>query len=122
MSEQNKIEDETKPKEEESGINTINENSNLNENTAPSTIIDPSHPQENQNEQQEQAELSEVETGKKDLPDFEEMINFTHTYLNYRITKSFPDRPALENSTFGLLMTNVFIYCCKKYKTKNKCI
>ena len=110
MSEQNKIEDETKPKEEESGINTINENSNSNENTAPSTIIDPSHPQENQNEQQEQAELSEVETGKKDLPDFEEMINFTHTYLNYRITKSFPDRPALENSTFGLLMTNVFIY------------
>ena len=38
------------------------------------------------------------------------MINFNHTYLNYRITKVFSDKPALDASTFNLLMTNVFIY------------
>ena len=38
------------------------------------------------------------------------MINFNHTYLNYRITKIFPNKAALDASSFNLLMTNVFIY------------
>jgi len=38
------------------------------------------------------------------------MINFNHTFLNYRIAKTFQDRASLDASTFGLLMTNVFIY------------
>ena len=108
MSEQNKIEEESKTKEE-STLNTINEN-NSNENTSSSSKPESQNPQENKNDQQEQAELSEIETGKKDLPDFEEMINFTNTFLNYRIAKTFKERTELENSTFGLLMTNVFIY------------
>ena len=94
---QNKINDETKPKEEEPN-NDVTMN-NENAKTTPA-----------QNEQQEQAELSEIETGNKNQPDFDEMINFNHTYLNYRITKTFPDKATLDASTFELLMTNVFIY------------
>ena len=109
-----KIIDESKPKEENSIIDTSSPNINQN----PNSINEPQSPlpQENttppeaQNEQQEQAELSEVETGNKDQPDFEEMINFNHTYLNYRITKVFQDKATLDASTFNLLMTNVFIY------------
>ena len=105
MSEQDskdKIIEDTKPKEEISTINTTNPNS-INDSQDSSQ-------QQAQNEQQEQAELSEVETGNKNQPDFEEMINFNHTYLNYRIAKSFPDKASLDSSTFELLMTNVFIY------------
>ena len=60
--------------------------------------------------QNEQAELSEVETGNKGQPDFDEMISFNHTYLNYRVARCFDTRERLNDSTFGLLMTNVFIY------------
>jgi serine/threonine-protein phosphatase 4 regulatory subunit 1 len=105
MSEQDskdKIIEDTKPKEEISTINTTNPNS-INDSQDSSQ-------HQAQNEQQEQAELSEVETGNKNQPDFEEMINFNHTYLNYRIAKSFPDKVSLDSSTFELLMTNVFIY------------
>ena len=38
----------------------------------------------NQETPNEQAELSEIETGNKGQPDFDEMISFNHTYLNYR--------------------------------------
>ena len=58
----------------------------------------------------EQAELSEVETGNKGVPDFDEMISFNHTYLNYRVARCFATREQLNEATFGLLMTNVFIY------------
>ena len=103
-----KIIEESKPKEETT-TETVKSDTNLSEpQTTPQT--ESSISQEAQNDQQEQAELSEVETGNKDQPDFEEMINFNHTYLNYRITKVFSDKPALEASTFNLLMTNVFIY------------
>ena len=103
-----KIIEESKPKEETT-TETAKSDTNLSEpQTTPQT--ESSISQEAQNDQQEQAELSEVETGNKDQPDFEEMINFNHTYLNYRITKVFSDKPALEASTFNLLMTNVFIY------------
>ena len=96
---QNKINEETKLKEEESTNNTINTNT-----------TDSSQPQEQKNDVQDQAELSEVETGSKDQPDFEEIINFNHTFLNYRICKTFSDKSNLDASTFELLMTNVFIY------------
>ena len=103
-----KIIEESKPKEETT-TETAKSDTNISEpQTSPQT--ESSISQEAQNDQQEQAELSEVETGNKDQPDFEEMINFNHTYLNYRITKVFPDKPALDASTFNLLMTNVFIY------------
>ena len=58
----------------------------------------------------EQAELSEVETGNKGQPDFDEMISFNHTYLNYRLARCLPTKEQLNEATFGLLMTNVFIY------------
>ena len=64
----------------------------------------------NQEIQNEQAELSEIETGSKGQPDFDEMISFNHTYLNYRIARCFATREQLNEATFGLLMTNVFIY------------
>ena len=100
---QNIINEESKPKEEESNTSTTTKN------TTPEQQTEATQSVEAQNDQ-EQAELSEVETGKKDQPDFEEIINFNHTYLNYRIAKSFPDKQSLDNSTFELLMTNVFIY------------
>ena len=100
---QNIINEESKPKEEESNTTTTTKN------TTPEQQTEATQSVEAQNDQ-EQAELSEVETGKKDQPDFEEIINFNHTYLNYRIAKSFPDKQSLDNSTFELLMTNVFIY------------
>jgi len=60
--------------------------------------------------QNEQAELSEIETGNKNQPDFDEMISFNHRSLNYRIAQCFETREQLNEATFGLLMTNVFIY------------
>ena len=105
----NKIIEEKKPKEEESAINTINTNTTT-DSSNPSSTPESSQPQEQKNDVQDQAELSEVETGSKDQPDFEEIINFNHTYLNYRICKTFSDKSNLDTSTFELLMTNVFIY------------
>ena len=64
----------------------------------------------NQESQNEQAELSEVETGNKGQPDFDEMISFNHTYLNYRVARCLSTREQLNEATFGLLVTNVFIY------------
>ena len=63
--------------------------------------------EENQNEQ---AELSEIETGNKGQPDFDEMISFRHTYLNYRIARCLDTSEHLKATTFRLLMINVFIY------------
>ena len=100
-----KIIEESKSKEETSTIDAKNSNDSQNQDTQ-----EASTPQEAQNEQQEQAELSEIETGKKDAPDFEEIINFNHTYLNYRIAKTFSEKASLDSSTFNLLMDNVFIY------------
>ena len=104
---QNKIIEETKTKEEESAINSINTSM---DSSNPSSTNESSQPQEQKNEVQDQDELSEVETGSKDQPDFEEIINFNHTFLNYRICKNFSDKSNLDASTFDLLMTNVFIY------------
>ena len=73
-------------------------------NSPPSTL---DNTQDTQNT--EQAELSEIETGGKGQPDFEEMMNFTHTYTNYRKAKVFLDKSSLESHTFELIMTNVFI-------------
>ena len=64
----------------------------------------------NQESQNEQAELSEVETGNKGQPDFDEMISFNHTYLNYRVARCLSTKEQLNDATFGLLVTNVFIY------------
>ena len=104
---QNKINDESKDKEQDSNNNIQNSS---NDTTANSIQTENSQSADAQNLKQEEAELSEVETGNKDQPDFEEMINFNHTFLNYRIAKTFQDRATLDASTFGLLMTNVFIY------------
>ena len=77
-----KIIEESKPKEESKSDSISAEQSNSSQ---PESSIS----QDVQNDQQKQAELSEIETGNKDQPDFEEMINFNHTYLNYPITKVF---------------------------------
>ena len=110
---QNKIIEETKPKEEESTTNIKPDSSNSPTRTGSSNAP------EAKNEIQEQAELSEVETGSKGQPDFEEIINFSHTYVNYRICKTFKDKTSLDSSTFNLLMTNVFIYSGKVIDIKS---
>ena len=89
--------DENKDWEEVKDSNQIAPN-----NTNPSAI--------NQEIQNEQAELSEIETGNKGQPDFDEMISFNHTYLNYRFARCFATREQLNEETFGLLLANVFIY------------
>ena len=96
VSNESKEEKDLKGLEEINSINSINSSSNsLSINHEP---------------QNEQAELSEVETGNKGQPDFDEMISFSHTYLNYRFARCLKTREQLNEATFGLLMTNVFIY------------
>ena len=94
----NEIISEEKP-QEDSTISEQNTNSNSNPNQS-----------QEESKQEEQAELSEVETGGKDQPNFEEIITFDHTFLNYRITRVFKDHESLVNSSFNLLLTNVFMY------------
>ena len=64
----------------------------------------------NQDIQNDQAELSEIETGKKGQPDFDEIISFNHDNLNYRMANCFKTKELLNEGSFDLLMTNVFIY------------
>jgi len=98
------------PKQEDKKLNeweqiestTINTGNSIN-----NTSIISSSSQDTQNDQ---VDLSEVETGNKDQPDFDEMISFNHTYLNYRVARCCTTREQLNEATFGLLMTNVFIY------------
>ena len=95
---------ESKPKNGED----IKEWEEIKENNQ--IITNDSNPSKiNQDIQNEQAELSEIETGSKGQ-DFDEMISFNHTYLNYRIARCCATREQLNEATFGLLMTNVFIY------------
>ena len=67
----------------------------------------------NQNEIEKEdetpAELSEVDLGNKDDTNFDELISFSHTYLNYRIAKTFSTGKELSEKTFGLLMSNEFL-------------
>ena len=57
-----------------------------------------------------QAELSEIETGGTNQPDFDEIINFDHTFHNYRLAKVLPNKESLDLASFSLLKTNIFIY------------
>ena len=105
---------EEKKEDEANNINTPNsinnvsmDSSNSDSSTSEIKETNNEHPAEAQNDVDL---LDEIETGSKDQPDFEEMINFTHTFLNYRIAKTFPDRQTLDTSTFDLLTTNVFIF------------
>ena len=92
VSNESKEEKDIKGWEEIENVNSINQKNNIsNQDT------------------NEQAELSEVETGTKGV-DFDEMISFSHTYLNYRYASCYPSSEILRERTFGLLMTNVFIY------------
>ena len=112
----NDTENKNNEEKKEDELNNINSSNSVNNTSMESSNSDSStneikdtnneHPAYPQNE----VDLSEIETGSKDQPDFEEMINFTHTYLNYRIAKTFPDRQTLDTSTFDLLTTNVFIF------------
>ena len=104
---ENKNNEEKKEEEQTNIINNASMDSS-NSDSSTNEIKDQNneHPSDPQNE----VDLSEIETGSKGQPDFEEMINFTHTYLNYRIAKTFPDRQTLDTSTFDLLTTNVFIF------------
>ena len=60
-------------------------------------------------EEENQAELSEVDLGNNDQLNFDELISFSHTYLNYRIAKTFSTIKELNEYTFGLLMSNEFL-------------
>ncbi len=60
-------------------------------------------------EEENQAELSEVDLGNTDQLNFDELISFSHTYLNYRIAKTFSNKNEINENTFGLLMSNEFL-------------
>ena len=64
---------------------------------------------ENEKEEETPAELSEVDLGTKDKTNFDELISFSHTYLNYRIAKTYSTLKELDNNIFGLLMSNEFL-------------
>ncbi len=102
---ENKISDEKK-EDEKNSIDSTNSINNLTTDSSTKEGTNIGQLSDSQNE----LDLSEIETGSKDQPDFEEMINFTHTFLNYRIAKTFQDKQTLDNSTFDLLTTNVFIF------------
>ena len=91
---------EEKPKEE---VNT-------SEVTTQSSSIKEDSSSKEDHQQETQAELSEIETGLTDQPDFDKIINFTHTFYNFRLAKVFPDKESLNAATFDLLTTNIFIY------------
>ena len=97
-------------KEDTNNIETNNQNNSSLSSKEDSSKLeeDPSSSKEEQ--QENQAELSEIETGGTNQPDFDEIINFNHNFINYRITKIFPDRESFDNSGFELLTTNIFIY------------
>ena len=105
---------EEKPKEDI--INPNNDNNNNDSNNIDSSLSSSEdlnktkESSDKEEDQENQAELSEIETGMTNQPNFDEIINFNHTFTNYRITKIFPDRETFENSTFDLLTTNIFIY------------
>ena len=90
----------------------IPSSSSINEDNSSSSIT-------NQETQNEQAELSEIETGNKGQPDFDEMISFNHTYLNYRYARCLSTKEQLAEATFELLMTNVFIFSGDIYDIKS---
>lgn len=58
----------------------------------------------------EQAELSEVDLGSQDQQDFDELISFSHTFLNYRICHCFETIQQASDSSFSLLMSNEFVF------------
>ena len=60
-------------------------------------------------EEETPAELSEVDLGNKDDTNFDELISFSHTYLNYRLAKTYSTLKELSDKTFGLLMSNEFL-------------
>ena len=60
-------------------------------------------------ENQEQAELSEVDLGNKGQQDFDELISFSHTFINYRICHSFATMQEANETSLGLLMSNEFV-------------
>ena len=95
-----KNDSEEKPKEE----------ANTSEVTTQSSSIKEDSSSKEDHQQETQAELSEIETGLTDQPDFDEIINFTHTFYNFRLAKVFPDKESLNAATFDLLTTNIFIY------------
>ena len=64
---------------------------------------------EKEKEEETPAELSEVDLGTKDETNFDELISFSHTYLNYRIAKTYSTLKELDNNIFGLLMSNEFL-------------
>ena len=72
-------------------------------------IINEQNPSKDEQDIQNETELSEIETGSKGQ-DFDEMISFNHTFLNYRIARCFPTKEKLNEFTFALLLTNAFIY------------
>ena len=88
-------------------LNSINDSndsllSNLNESNETKEIKE-------LKEEENQAELSEVDLGNTDQLNFDELISFSHTYLNYRITKTFSSLQELNDNIFGLLMSNEFL-------------
>ena len=54
-------------------------------------IINEQNPSKDEQDIQNETELSEIETGSKGQ-DFDEMISFNHTFLNYRIARCFPTK------------------------------
>ena len=64
---------------------------------------------EKEKEEETPAELSKVDLGTKDETNFDELISFSQTYLNYRIAKTYSKLKELDNNIFGLLMRTKFL-------------
>ena len=58
---------------------------------------------------EDNAELSEVDLGLKNQPDFEELISFTHSFNNYQICRCLFDDNDYYYRTFPFLLSNEFL-------------
>lgn len=85
------------------------QNTSTNPTQPPSETSNNSINPTNPPEENDQAELSEVDLGNVDQVDFDELISFNHTYLNYRYAKVFSTPEELKEKTYGLLMANEFL-------------
>lgn len=65
--------------------------------------------QEEQQSTEVGAELSEVDLGLKNQPDFEELISFTHSFNNYQICRCIHTQEELNKTSFPLLLSNEFL-------------
>ena len=73
--------------------------------------VKPSSSQEPEDSQSTEvpAELSEVDLGLKNQPDFEELISFTHSFNNYQLCGCLVSEDDFSQRAFPLLLSDEFV-------------